>query len=134
MKRDKILNLPAGRDMDVLIAKKVMGWKKLDKRTFWEDFASTNWNMAGSWTGRPPGYPSDKLAEVPQYSRNITWAWKVRDAMEARGHTFALEDGCIPEWSAAFYLKGDPLVWVHCAADEAPLAICRAALLAMLEE
>lgn len=114
--------LKAGRELDALIAEKVMGLKY-------------------EFEGDSPIYaPNDFL---PHYSTEIASAWEVIDKMWRDG-----------EWRVTVFYGGDEARWwgaefaydanhlgaayhalydrkVEARADTAPLAICRAALLAV---
>jgi hypothetical protein len=102
MTRDEILNMPAGREMDVTIGYHVMD------------------------LGAPPGV-------YPEYSTDIAAAWEVVEKANV---------SCIQQ---AIGDTPDELLWFACCGDAstacdteafaetAPLAICRAALLAVME-
>lgn len=108
----------AGREMDKLIAEKVMGWGD-----FWSDPNGV------ILMGNPPGNTvEDDRIEVPHYSTDIAAAWQIVEySLQQRGWGFhSLDEG----WSASFFVTGrTSLILSH--ADTAPLAICRAAFLAV---
>jgi hypothetical protein len=102
----------AGRELDMLVAEKVMGWKR----------GRMYGNGNGSWI-QPPGtrWHRDDWSGTPDYSEDIKHAWMVVDAMGGN-HKFTLqsEHG---EWFCSF--DGGPEV----TDIETPeLAICLAAL------
>jgi len=98
MTRDEILAMKPGRELDALIAEKVMGW---------------SWGIIGDL--------------IPAYSTDISAAWEVveemGDCLHLRQHG---EQG---EWEAWFC--GYPNSKAH--GETAPEAICKAALLAVMD-
>ena len=135
----QIDDMPAGRELDALVAEKVMGWR------------ITAWNDGEPWGNRevfPPfepinGIPADcdcishsEAGEPPHYSTDIAAAWEVFQKVTDLGYIPAIAQ-CTSGWACDF--------WTEEAADEtgrvdyihkfreygqvsAPLAICRAAL------
>jgi hypothetical protein len=100
MTRDEILNMPAGREIDSLIAVRVIDpeWEKV-------------------------------LSACPKYSTDIAAAWEVVDKMRKSFWVASLvADTNL--WRVTFYTHTHRKT--HEAINEsAPLAICRAALLAV---
>lgn len=111
MTRDEILNMPAGREMDAEIIEKVFGRILIKPRSEALKYPHTDW---GSTT----------VNEIPHFSTDIADAWEVVDKVPNPSQFFDCEkfEG---KWTASF--GGQYVV----AADTAPLAICRAALLAV---
>lgn len=117
MTRDEILNMPAGLRLNELIAEYVM---KLDRTKPGQWRESVDW-----WVN---GLPS----ECPDYSTDISAAWQVvekfysmtfdrwSNGKEFRCYLVTARDGKNCDGMAV--------------ADTAPLAICRAALLAVMED
>lgn len=118
MTPEEIDALPAGRELDALVAERVMGWTRSPRdygsRLVWVTHPE---NIVRFWKGRRSFQPSTDIAA----------AWEVLEK-----HQFSLiriPDGWVagrfdfnsPAWDFAF---GD-------AAPTAPLAICRAALKAV---
>ena len=107
MQRDQILAMDPGRELDELIHKYVL---KAD-------------------------YPFELAYQrgETRWSQDIAFAWEVVEKIHADGeYNLALE--WYPqekEWGADFDEWG---VTSQCCAKTAPLAICRAALLAVIEE
>jgi len=100
MTRDEILNMPAGREMDALVSKKIFG---IPKSEIW--------------------------LNVFQPSTSIASAWKVVEKYLFQIHRGASGYLCVlmtPE-----EIEGQDVF--EASADTAPLAICRAALLAVME-
>jgi hypothetical protein len=130
MKRNEILKMPAGREMDVLIAEKVMKYKP---GTFGVDAPVKS--QHGDWIVRP----------VPFYSTDIAAAWEVVNKIHTMvdGHSGLLDDDqnyltlVGGDWAATFGVVFDDDEWydhlgewpLAAKAETAPLAICRAALL-----
>lgn len=109
-------NLPAGPELDSLIAERVLGWEPY-------------WGHQGEYIGAKRPVTNGWRRE--DFRPSTTWAGMglVVEAMEARGYRFDL--GSHP-WHAAFLSPSfewerDPRE----KADTAPLAICRAALTAL---
>lgn len=109
-------DMPAGPEMDRLVAERVMGWEPKPPR----------WNGWWYYEDHRP----DEDSKCFQPSTNIAHAWEVVDRMKIRG-----DDVCLD-----FYRSHDqwqvstnaPKGRGSCAsADTAPLAICRAALKAV---
>lgn len=136
-------SLPAGDRTDALIAERVFGWRWAPDG----DGGGTLWmpdgQMAALW------YPGDVIvtsSALPHYSTDIAAAWlvveRLRSGDAARSWTFELRDnsehGGPEEWLARF-IRYDaaldeqraPESWT--CESAAPLAICRAALLANAE-
>lgn len=112
MTRDEILNVVASRDLDALISVKVFG--KL---------------------------PSFALDNFPHYSTDISAAWevveKLRDPSDDEPDFWVITDeGKKNGWTVSSYWAHHDgnIDNFHIRADTAPLAICRAALLATIDE
>lgn len=101
MTRDEILNMPAGREMDLLIAD-TFSLKEGQVFVYIEPFST---NMEAAWK------VVEKTAKEP-------FAWDI-SSINVGGKTI---------WSALYW--GIEEVFCEAEADTAPLAICRAALLA----
>jgi hypothetical protein len=112
MTRDEILSMEAGREMDALVARELFGGIK----EYW-DYGFT----------------------VPNYSVSIGAAWEVVEKMHERGYYFCcarngkgatdasgnLDDSWYVDTGCIIELENQPTL---------PLAICRAALLAVMED
>ena len=127
-------DMPAGRELDALVAEKVMGW------------CITAWNDGEPWGNRevfPPfepinGIPADcdcishsEAGEPPHYSTDIAAAWEVVEKLDGGGErgTFwwmISSPGNDTMYSARIF-EGSVEI-VGAMAPTAPLAICRAAL------
>jgi hypothetical protein len=121
-----ILNIPAGPEMDALVAKEVIG----DTVDFEEDHQS---QPSGQrvWYVLKKNERSPRVA-VPKFSTDIEAAWGVAEKMQAHGEELSLQYGNMVEgapgtaaWTARFRMANE-----FATAVTPSLAICRAALLA----
>src|SRR5512139_113235 len=97
MKREEILNMPAGREMDALIAEKVMGWHK-GKYHFY-DGTSIN-EVVSDWLdseghykcgiGTEDGFEDNEDFHLLRWhpSESILWAWEVVEKLSVKGVQF----------------------------------------------
>lgn len=105
MTRDEILAMPAGREMDEMIARKVIN-RKIGIRAY------------------------DR--RLPHYSTDIAAAWEVAEKLGSFWIDHTVSDlGIDVEFFTSLDHSKERLV---ATADTAPLAICRAALLAVMED
>ena len=124
MTRDEILNMEAGRKMDALIAEKVMG-------------------LPPEWTHfEPHGKEFDTsigrvaISEVAHYSTDIAAAWEVMEKMSKR---YDIVVGVCGGLASCKILREVEHDWkwemiVEQIYESSPFAICKAALLALMEE
>jgi hypothetical protein len=104
--------IPAGQEVDALIAEKVFGGPGKNVQWYW-------WrNSTPSLDVDPPIYAG------PAFSTDIAAAWRVVEKMK-ECHWFLLTDRIDTKWYAAFSDKAKSIE------SSAPLAICRAALKAI---
>ena len=115
-------NLDAGREMDALIAEKVMGTPKGDRPGEWL-------NEKGNWLC--------DTDELPPYSTSISAAWEVVEKLNKHcfhimRFTFGEKEGVALEsvWYRATFDYSEK---IFVEAPSAPLAICRSALKAVEE-
>lgn len=130
MTRDEILNMPAGREMDVLIAEDIMGLK-----LWYGD--PTGFNITENityWQTEYVDNDGEYCVTCPRYSTNISAAWEVMERLKiitkvAGTNTIRI----YPTLGIGVNIMGlnEPEEWI--VADTASLAICRAALLTVLE-
>ena len=110
MNRDEILNMPAGREMDALVAEKVMEWHMVK----WVGWCNDN----------------DILMHSVFFpSTDISAAWEVVEKL-----TMFSIAGPIPGkpyFSVWVYIKGKG--HTNTTGETAPLAICKAALISVME-
>jgi hypothetical protein len=115
--------MEAGRELDALVAEKVMGW-------VWQPDEKGGHYRDGNGetfaTGRTLGQP-----ECPKYSTSIAAAWDVVELLASKGldvTVFVHPDGRAATCEIGF--KGD--LGIEPTADTAPHAICLAALKAVV--
>ena len=112
MKRDEILNMPAGQEMDALVLERVLRKAVL----------------------REPGGRPHFL--TTPYSSDIGSAWEVVEKLKTDGKWLSISThliGTNNQWCCEYSdnsLQSEVNVTM---ADTAPLAICRASLLAIME-
>lgn len=128
MTRDEILKLEAGDELDALIAEKVMGWHSVeDKWGYKAWYDAEDRFQCGIHKGDSHEDSEDFHILHWHPSSSILWAWEVVE----KANAFFLEQ---PQnyddktWSASISISS--YLW-DAEADTAPLAICRAALLAV---
>lgn len=125
MTREEILAMPAGREMDALIAEKVFSWHSI---RFSDEYPDRCFGIPAGWH-RP-----DKQAIIQRYSTDISAALEVVKEMQRRNYWFycsVLSSFCRARFIPADYepLNAEAIAEVN----QIPLAICRAALLAVME-
>lgn len=121
MTRERIEQMPAGREIDMRIAEMLHG--------SYHDWQSCEWCLS-----EERGYAKGETASNvhgQRYSTDIAAAWQVIEKMRNEGWFFDIGDEVeTPEIYVRFHRQdGASLV----IADTAPLAICRAALIATME-
>lgn len=127
MTKDEILKMEAGRDLDELIAEKVMGLSPCVFRMTGQISASTLWNCKHDDCRNC--YPKNKDAPMKSYSTDISAAWQVVEKMNCWMDLIHQTDG---NYVVAFVTKEDQVYQVR--KKTAPFAICRAALLAVMDK
>ena len=115
MNKDEISNMPAGREMDALVAEYVMGWETIS----FESEIIPNHIVSG-WN-------DEKRKEIVrscywQPSEDISAAWDVLAKLN-------LTDFCIEKVGEHYCVN---LTVESACGETAPLAICRACLLAVV--
>jgi hypothetical protein len=119
--------MKAGRELDAQVAEKVMGLQVVR-------------NKKGGWSIGEPDYYDDAgisclFNPLPEYSTDIAAAWKVVEHLMQTGHTLNLDcwvrsDIYVgPMFEATIGRAG--IVQGVAGSNEAPLAICLAALKAV---
>jgi hypothetical protein len=130
----------AGRELDALVAEKVMGWKwqrHEDSKGWWcETFHDPNGLKAlvrdEKGTRESHWWPGGEMGarSMPSYSTEISAAWEVVEKMVGKRPAFFVMDRPVDvfskEWRCAFDTSG-----AYSWADSAPFAICLAALKAV---
>ena len=128
MTEEEILNIPEGKKMDALIAKKVMGvcphvWHVNTAHEYETSICFTCLECnTKHWGIRPP--------QCEPYSSDIEAAWQVIEQMESENISFSMGD-VIPNSDPIVYefkfMRGGS--YYYACEFTVPLAICRAALL-----
>lgn len=127
MTRDEIEKMPAGREMDVLIAKHVMGLT-----------VTSSEEMAYRRTEY--GYSDLHRIDARKYSEDISAAWLVVEKLAKEPcawyiHSINLTTGL--RYNADYWEETDSpdgkIISYNATAETAPLAICRAALMAVMK-
>lgn len=120
--------LPAGRELDALVAERVMGWSNVSLGALGND--AFGWNP--SLRGHVP--PHGRIP-IPCYSTSIQAAWEVAEKLVERRRYLAVQRQAGEynhTWSACFWEIGENgvlhIISARGVATSAPLAICRAAL------
>lgn len=122
MTHEDILAMKPGRELDALVAEKVMGLQDFKKGTS----GYKEWEYV---------YRSDlgDIQPIPHYSTNISAAWEVvkKMALLKDVMNFRLRLCCddLPQYNCSFT---DPPGIAFVSADNAPEAICKAALLVVM--
>ena len=131
MTRDEIMKLEAGREMDKLVATKVMELEPCDKWQLYhvDVIDGARYKLEDKACNHPTGkcYPEQM---PPAYSTNIEAAWRVVEKLSNK-FSFAINND-MGYWYADFWNSAENMNPTE--DDTAPLAICRAALLAKESE
>ena len=138
MTRDEILAMPAGREMDALIAQYVFGWKlryvPKDARGENQGFVLVSAVISDALDDARIDYP--KIGALPTYyycrdwSTNIQSAWEVVQYFVVRNKRPEIVRGPEHEW----FVQLDDFNEESAVYEEnICIAICRAALLAVME-
>jgi hypothetical protein len=137
--REQILEMPAGAEVNKLIAEQVLCLSNV--RQGWFEFAYGDmivWEENND--NHPRLHPALLHGEdciVPSYSSSIAAAWQVVEVLRAKGGLFVLENtdnSYMPAWRARFDYVGDALIGRKGLGDTPALAICQAALLTLLQK
>lgn len=121
MPSDNIAEIPAGRELDAVVAEQVCGWTGV----YWLDRETP----VGSHKPAP-------AQRVSNYSTDIAAAWLVVERMRLQGWHYSIDShGAVTGNTSCGFTRGtgvdQPMEAFGAEADTAPLAICRAALLAV---
>ncbi len=127
MTREEIMNMPAGREMDKIIAEKVFGLEIRETEKWVKSCVPSKL--------RQPDYKVSIISAgglpLKNYSTDMTAAWDIVKKLP-KGE-FTLELGARTILATFFGYKNGSAV-VRDNEDATPLAICRAALLTTLED
>ena len=117
--------MQAGRELDALVAEKVMGWIDVKKQSIANAFGQ---HVLDDYVGQP-GIGATLPVLVPRYSTMIQEAWKVADRLRGETQFVAVISGKGPQgvqpWICKVNREGS---FLEERADTAALAICLAAL------
>lgn len=124
MTREVILNMEAGRELDMLVAEKLF---KLEA------------GIENDWAFISPNKESKVLVRtsLPPYSSNIFYAWQVVEEVLETEWTFnTMSSKKDLGFGYSHYVEFKTVGYITSQASESslPLAICKAALLTTLEE
>ena len=118
-------SLPVGRELDALVAQKVMGWVEVEKKPIANAFGQT---VMEDYVGKPAANAPQPVL-VPRYSLLIQEAWKVADKLRDSVQFVAVISGKGPQgvqpWICKVNREGS---FIEERADTAAHAICLAAL------
>lgn len=120
MSPEQIDNLPAGRELDTLIAEKIMGWTYIQSPEFLSAWQGIDFDLVGI----PPGENTHQCLRF--YSQFIGHVWPVIEKLRVLDPDLDMALIIEPE-GYGVEIGDKPVAY----ADTAPLAICRAALKAI---
>ena len=137
----EVATLPASRDLDALVAEQVMGG--LSKHEWDTSYTGVDFCHVCQSTGDDLFYGrTTNDACIPHYSTSMAAAWEIVQHFFAKGHTVVLF-----AYAETHPVRHKPEGESYCCemhhpeqriafgrADTAPLAICRAALRAVMEK
>ncbi len=138
MTKDEITSMPAGIEMDTLIATKVMGISVIAFNTALCPYCGSEMRYCGirSWCSACNEW---RYSAYKDYSDDMSAAWEVVEKIgEKKYRQFYLCTNFSSEFGNQFYAEifenngdGESMEFIVCSAtaDTASLAICRAALL-----
>jgi len=116
MTKKEILAMKAGRELNIKVAEDVMGCKVAHDEIF----------------GDMENYSNGVHSTLQPYSEDISVAWQVMERL--KGYHPRIEFNTYSQkWEAAFSARQADFSYPVASATTAPEAICKAALLALLE-
>lgn len=125
--RARILAMEAGTELDVLIAEQVMGWERIEGeppvRTYW---LSTRRHDDGRRIAAG-------ALQIPRYSTNPGASWSVVEALPGCCTKITRENVAGVRYDVTINLDESHTRTFHAMAGTMPLAVARAALLAVAE-
>jgi hypothetical protein len=133
MTKEEILGMEVGNDLDILVAEKVFGWRK---GTNEYNILGWQWSCQGGNPILDDGWDGvwvTPLSCTPNYSTDIKAAWEVFEKFGFQGSV---------TYSGSYYYCEIMNGWNKTGAiygkaencNSAPEAICKAALIAVMEE
>lgn len=130
-----MINIPAGPELDRLVAEKVMWWSWVKTHVPAGVNAFYDWQEASDYEG--PDRRGKGFCSPWHPSTNIAHAWEVVERMESLGYEF-FAGHSVRQSSGKYFVQftattpvNGPREYVEKEASTMPLAICRAALAAM---
>ena len=135
MSQDNIANLPAGRELDELIAEKIFGEGKPNYSHVHSNVLSVVWSNEKNWYCSPDYFTGDVCQWIPKaFSVDISAAQEIINAITKEHFTWRIESIKTPskvKWQAYLYgkLPDGKNVEFSAEADTIPLAVSRVALL-----
>jgi hypothetical protein len=139
LKREDIISMVPGRELDELVAEKVMNLCVLDTVQQYGDGCVVSDKGFDEWTIHPYHGKIDDPDLLEPYSTNISSAWEVVAKFNSMGWRVHL--AVDPDYTQADIIKNKSSEsygtgWERVDGNNAettPLAICKAALLAVME-
>jgi hypothetical protein len=137
--REQIENMPASREIDALVAEFIMGEKKPIYLHSHPIVTQTKYSINMSWYCLPEYEKGDVCEWIPKpYSTDIAAAWEVVETFDRKSwdvSVSSLTDNDDEVWEVFFaeYFEDGVGRIGKASAETAPLAICRAALIAMMD-
>jgi hypothetical protein len=133
MTRDEILNMPAGREMDKLIAIEIFKLPEIEL-----DDANCPYCGEEMWHGQYRARCTNcnewRYSPYKEYSSEIADAWEVVEKMQGDWWKMEFLTGIHVAEFEKPNMKCEDQTYHEAQADTMPLAICRAALLTTLED
>lgn len=131
MTRDEILNMEAGPEMDALVAEKVMGWHLETDDKGWKYWTDDTGLYYQGCVQHEDDFEDEEDFHILHWhpSESILWAFEVVEKMRYKRIIHNPEFS--PLWEAHLTCDSG---YGDATAPTLSLAICRAALLAVMEE
>jgi hypothetical protein len=134
MNREQTLAMQPGRELDALVAEKVMGLCVLDSVNMYGDGCVVSDAGMDEWEKHREYGKVDDPDLLEPYSTHIAAAWEVVEKMKATHICKVVGLSSTGEWFASIKPKEAGIFSSHAYAPTAPEAICKAAILAVMEE
>lgn len=134
MTRDEIMAMVPGREMDALVAEKVMNLCVLDQVHQYGDGCVVSDKGFDEWMSHPEYGRIDDPDLLPPYSTDIAAAWEVMEKWGFQAQAGYQGGDYFCSIMYGFDGEGTPLYGEVGDCASAPEAICKAALLTLIEE
>jgi hypothetical protein len=122
--------LVAGRELDALVAERVMGFRWVPTTSNSEQRLLAPPEMTNEAVDQAIGLGHSVTELAPRYSSDMGAAWQVVEFMRGQGLRPVLMPDWGKQWQCVVY-RQDQYVCQSKWFDSAPLAICRVALVAI---